>query len=278
MSISILTLSWNGADKLKNLAEGLLPILEKMNAVWLIKDNGSTDDSVKLVESWGHKNVHLEKYPDNKQNFSEGVNFLFEKSKQYNKKFTLLLNNDVIIKNPDSFSNMISIFSDGSVGAVGAKLLYPTTNIQHVGVVFDDTYKFPTHYKTNEVLSRDENVDREFQAVTGAVLMLRTSDFEKLNKNKSGKNGMCEDFHWAFDDVDLCLSMKYNLGKKIIYCSNTEFIHEESATLKKNPLNKLFMNHNFQLLLSKWSTKIVGDHSLYKKNKKHNIYKAKNAK
>ena len=87
---------------------------------------------------------------------------------------------------------------------------------------------------------------------------------------------MDEGYHWAFDDVDLCLSIKYNMGKKIVYCGSTNIFHEESASLKKNQVNKLFLTHNLQHLFKKWGTRYVIDHEAYTKDSRLNLYRGPN--
>ena len=83
---------------------------------------------------------------------------------------------------------------------------------------------------------------------------------------------MDENYFWAFDDVDLCLSIKYNMNKKIVYCGNTNIFHEESASLKKNPTNKLFLNHNLKYMFEKWAGRYDIDKKTYTENTRHNLY------
>jgi hypothetical protein len=71
------------------------------------------------------------------------------------------------------------------------------------------------------------------------------------------------------------LSIKYNQNKKIIYCGKTDIFHEESASLKKNPTNKLFMNHNSNYLMQKWGNRYIMDMDQYKKDPNHNLYHGK---
>ena len=51
--------------------------IERIDYTWLIKDNASKDDTVAQASSWDG-NIKVIPYKDNKQNFSEGCNFLFE--------------------------------------------------------------------------------------------------------------------------------------------------------------------------------------------------------
>jgi GT2 family glycosyltransferase len=64
---------------------------------------------------------------------------------------------------------------------------------------------------------------------------------------------MDEGFFWSFEDIDACLAVKYGMNKKIMYCGKTNVFHEESATLKKNPMHKLMMGTNAKLFRTKWS-------------------------
>jgi len=272
----LFTLNWNGADKLLKLKESIIPNLEGLDYTWLIKDNASKDDSAQLIKSWENNNIKCIEYKNNQQNFSAGMNFLFAEASPVDNDLILLLNNDVIFNDQYSLKNMLNIINnDPQVGAVGARLLYTnTTLLQHAGVVFDNSYKTPTHFRLNQQADKDAEKNRLFQVVTGAVLLTKAEFFNNtFSANKSGNKGMDENYHWAFDDVDLCLSIKYNMDKKIVYCGKTNIFHEESASLKKNPTNKLFMPHNIKYLKNKWGSRYILDKETYTKDSKYNLYK-----
>lgn len=275
--LHLLTLTWNACDKLTKLKESILPALNDIDYSWTIKDNASKDDTVAVASSWGDK-VKVLPYKDNRQNFSEGMNYCFAAAAPADDDLVMLLNNDVIFNDTSSIKNMIKIISnDDQVGAVGCRLLFTNTDkLQHAGVVFDPTFRMPGHFRAHEKTDTSAEKDREFQVVTGAVLLTKGSYFRQIfDKNPSGINGMDEKYHWAFDDVDMCLSIKYNLGKKIIYCGSTNIFHEESASLKKNPANKLFMNHNANYLRDKWKSRYAVDQDQYKKDPSYKVYKGK---
>ena len=275
--LHLLTLTWNAADKLTKLKESLIPALNDVEYTWTIKDNASKDNTVEVASTWGDK-VQVLAYKDNRQNFSEGMNYCFNAATPADDDYVLLLNNDVILNDKKSIKNMISVMkNDDTVGAVGCRLLFTGTNqLQHAGVVFDPVYRMPGHFRAHEKSDSNAEKDREFQVVTGAVLLTKGSYFRNICKtNPSSINGMDEKYHWAFDDVDMCLSIKYNLEKKIVYCGNTDIFHEESASLKKNPANKLFMGHNANYLLEKWKSRYTIDRDLYKRDVNHRLYKGK---
>jgi|SRR5579885_2253900 len=271
----VFTLTWNGLDKLTKLKESLIPALQGINYTWLIKDNASKDETVSVASSW-EGNIKVIPYKDNRQNFAEGMNFLFNEASPADNDQILLLNNDVIFNDQNSLKSMREILgNDPEVGVVGARLLYTGTNrLQHAGVVFDPAFHAPIHFRCNEPSDEQAEKDRLFQVVTGAVLLTKADHFRNVYKdNKSGINGMDERFIWAFDDVDFCLSIHHNLKKKIVYCGKTNIFHEESASLKKNPANKLFVNHNLKLLREKWNGRCLIDKDIYLRNPNHNLYR-----
>jgi GT2 family glycosyltransferase len=274
--LKILTLTWNGSDKLARLYPSLLNALDGINYEWWTKDNGSTDNTIEVVEGWKNDKVKLVKHPNNLDSFALGCNRLFKACEPKDDDLILLLNNDVVFNDKTSLKNMIDILKDEDVGVVGAKLTYPKTNkIQHVGVVFDPKHRMPTHFRANETEDANATKNREFQAITGAVLLTRASLYSKIcTTNKSGFVGQDEKLIWAFDDVCACLAIKYNLKKKIVYCGKTNISHEESATLKTNPVNKMFMSQNQQYLLKTWGGIYQLDAHMYK-DPKYNLYGGK---
>ena len=268
--LKILTLHWNKRDSLVRLKDTLLPSLKNIEYHWLIKDNNSSDGSYEEASKWG-EHITCIKYPNNSQNFSEGMNFLFNEAKTTKDDLILLLNNDVSFTDDQSIHKMINLLTD-NVGIVGAKLLYTGTNkIQHCGVVFtEDRTKqgspsMPIHLKRGQEANEDTDKNRYFQACTGAVMLLRASDMHTIG-------GFDNNLKWAFDDIDLSLNINKTLKKKIVMCGSTKIFHDESASLKVNPVNKLYLQQNITYFLKKWHGKYQSDVMKYLTNSNHNLY------
>jgi len=270
----ILTLTWNGIDKLTKLKDSLLPSLDGIDYNWLIKDNASTDNTTSIVSSW-EGNIKCIPYKNNLQNFSQGTNLLFNEASPKDNDYILLLNNDVIFNDKTSIKKLIELMDKNSnIGAVGAKLLFTNTNkLQHAGVVFNNQTHAPAHFRLNQEADNNACKNRLFQAVTGAVLLTKAEYFKNTCYNvKSGNRGMDENYQWGFDDIDMCLAINHNMSKKILYCGETNIYHEDSASLKKAPTNKLFLNHNLLHLHAKWDGIYCLDQYMYDKDSKFNIY------
>lgn len=272
--LNILTLTWDNAERLSKLHESLIPALNGIDYQWFIKDNHSKDDTLQQISTWEDK-VKVIAYPNNQQNFSQGCNLLFQEASPNDNDYIMLLNNDIIFNDTTSIKKMLSIIEkDNTVGVVGAKLLYTGSNkLQHAGVVFVPKWNTPMHYRAGQESDKDASQNRTFQAITGAVAITKAEYYRNVcNTNKSGINGLCEELNWAFDDTAACLAIKYNMHKQVVYCGETNISHEESASLKKNPTNKLFLNHNLKYLFNKWKGRYSIDLDDYLKNPKHNLY------
>ena len=267
MKLHIFTLNWNGSSKLQLLKESLYKdnYIKNNNFIWHIRDNGSSDDSIKTIESWKDDRVIVYEIEHNRDSFAKGINFLFEKSNPNDEDLILLLNNDVMFGDDKSLSNMIGQMKEG-VGVVGARLLYfNTDNLQHSGVIISKRYgMIPYHYRHKEKSDLNAEKNRYFQAVTAACALVKTSSFRRIG-------GMDENYNWAFEDIDMCLSIGQK--EKIVYCGQTKIFHEESASLKKNPVNKIFFNKNVQFFKNKWNGKYSADHDFYLNDVNHNVIK-----
>lgn len=255
--LHILTLNWNGLDKLKELIPSTLKSITNLDCTWYIRDNGSIDGSIEFIEQFPE--IKLLKIEHNRDNFSKGMNSLFNLASPSDEDFVLLLNNDVVFKDNGSIKTMMKMFDAPDVGVVGAKLFYKgTKNIQHCGVVFNGN-GVPYHLDDGKPEAKHHKKDKEFQVVTGAVWLTKAEYY----KNASDAGGLDEGFHWAFDDVAACLHIKYKLGKKIVYCGKTNIEHESSASLKKNPVNKQYLNQNYNRLRNLFREYVTCDEKAY---------------
>lgn len=270
--LHILTLNWNGKDKLEALCPTLLANLKNIEWRWLIKDNASEDNSIQTILSWNNLNIIPLKYEHNNDTYSQGCNFLFKESNAKEDDYIMLLNNDIVFNNINSISNMINIIkNDKDVGVVGTKLLYSNRCIQHAGVVFNPINALPINFRAGRKDDEYTNKNKRFQAITGACLLTQARYYENITNNQKMK-GLDEGYAWCFEDVSACLSIKYNLKKDVIYCANTDITHIESATLKRNPVNKFFLNQNITHFREMWHNKYKVDFKEYMNNPKYNIY------
>lgn len=257
--INVCTLSWNGLSLLQELKDGLYQNLQELNEdfCWYIRDNGSKDGTVEEVSKW--EKVKILAKDHNRDNFSQGMNSLIGMATENSPgDYFLFLNNDIKFKDGLALKQMIKLMKgDKEIGIVGARLMYPGGDILgHCGIIFSDRYnKLPWNYRSGEKLDENAKKSRYFQCITAALMLVRSECVKEVN-------GFDEDFFWAFDDCSFGLKVG-QLGKKIAYCGETEVEHGVSVTLKKNPVNKLFMNQNVKTFKDKWQGKYEIDHDKY---------------
>ena len=265
MSLHILTLTWNGQDKIERLLPGLKKNMGKCgeDCIWHVKDNGSKDDTVSVLEPEANTVV----YPvgHNRDSFAKGMNFLFEKAEPKDEDLILLLNNDVSFGDDVSIKKMVDLQKKSKCEMVGARLLFTGTgDLQHAGVIFGKRYgNMPYHFRPGATSDSDAKKNRYFQAVTAAVMLVSAKAYREVGK-------MDEKYQWAFEDIDFCLKVGQRKKNNIIYCGGTNIFHDESASLKKNPVNKMFMGTNATYFKKKWTGKYELDHEKYLDNPSHN--------
>jgi GT2 family glycosyltransferase len=144
-------------------------------------------------------------------------------------EFLLFLNNDTKVITEEWLTAMLEHAQRKTVGAVGAKLLFPNNTIQHAGVILG-CGGFANHAFWGQ---RDDcpgycclsHVVRNYSAVTAACMITRRAVFEEVG-------GFDENLTVAFGDVDLCLRMREK-GYVIVYTPHAVLYHLESATRKK---------------------------------------------
>lgn len=137
------------------------------------------------------------------------------------------INNDTDVVTSDWLTEMVALVARPQVGAVGAKLLYPSGKVQHAGVglgiggvaghlFYNAGADDPGYFGRLQLVS---NVS----AVTGACLVVKKSNFLAAG----GFNEI--DLPVAFNDVDLCLKLRrQNLVN--IWTPNAIMIHHESPS------------------------------------------------
>jgi GT2 family glycosyltransferase len=136
----------------------------------------------------------------------------------------VLLNDDILVEQPDWLTVQLGFFTEPDVGVVGARLLYADGTLQHAGVLLNE---HPMHIYNG--FAADEpgpfgllQIDREVGAVTGACLATTRAVWDEMG-------GLSEDFAVAFNDVDFCLRVRAS-GRRVIWTPYATLYHFESQS------------------------------------------------
>lgn len=245
MSISVVILNWNGREYLKKF----LPILKENikdveNVEIIVADNGSNDDSVKLMQ---------EDFPElrtilfeKNYGFAEGYNKALE---EINSQYYVLLNSDVEVS-PCWLSTLYKYMEENvNVSACQPKILsyYQRDTFEYAGAAggFLDKYGYPfCRGRIFETIEKDEGQYDEVADIfwaTGACLFIRSEDFWEVG-------GFDEDFFAHQEEIDLCWRLK-SRGKRITCVPQSVVYHIGGGTLKVENPYKTYLNFRNNLLL-----------------------------
>jgi len=259
--VDIITLNFNRADLLQRCFEAISKNTTYPEWRWHVCDNGSTDNSVDVLQRLEDPRVTITPRANNLGSFGELNNAIFREHASGD--YVLFLNNDVIPKK-NWLTEMVNILrNDPEVGIVGGRLYYPNGTPQHLGVLFQHN-RIPvnlSHFFMSPKLRNFAEVDRQFQAITGACLLMRSEDFKEIGGFPAG-------YDYGYEDIDLCLSVAYRLKKKSVVSSGTVAIHEEAATSKK--IRRGGRSKDVEYLQKKWN--YSPDQHFYLSDFRHKVY------
>ena len=211
-----------------------------------VVDNGSDDpETLQFLEN-ADLNVIRD---DGSFNFSRLNNVA---AKASTADVLVLLNNDTEIIEPGWLHEMVVHAVRPEIGAVGAKLLYPTGLVQHIGVVlgYQGAAGHLLRGKPDDTRFGGDftRMVRSCSAVTAACLAVRRESYLAVS-------GMDEEtFGVAYNDVDFCLKLSRN-GFRNIITPFAVVVHDESVSRKddeQTPDQKARANREIEALQERW--------------------------
>ena len=141
--------------------------------------------------------------------------------------YLLLLYDDTAVISEEWITAMLGFCRQQEIGAVGARLLYRTGRIQHIGVVLGlkgaAGYPLRGLYAHPQDYLDPSRFIRNCSAVSGACMMVRKELFEKLG-------GFDEKLPGTYNDIDFCLRMR-EAGYRIVWTPEAELYKDEPLAL-----------------------------------------------
>jgi len=224
--VSVIVPTRDHPDLLRECVEGVLKRTDYRSLELIVMDNDSVKQSTRSLFSELQRDARVRIVASpGPFNFSAIVN---RGAASARGDILLLLNNDVEVLAPGWLTEMVSHVVRPEIGAVGARLLFPSGRVQHAGIVL-----FPSEPNSCHALRLARRGDpgyfgqlaltRSFQAVTGACLAVRRQVFLDIGGLDE------ENLPVAFNDVDLCLRIGAR-GYRILCTPFAELIHRESVS------------------------------------------------
>lgn len=232
---------------IRNLLESVVKKSTWQNYKILVVDNHNLAlDDCAYIEGLGGRVVHYSY--EGKFNFSKKMNFSFGCVET---EHVIILNDDTEVISKDWIEALLSFSTRESIGAVGAKLLFPDNRIQHAGMLVNDnavcSHAFYNLGKNDIEYFGHTDLIRNYPAVTGAAMATRMSLVKRIG-------GFREEFGTDYNDVDFCLRLG-ELGFRSVYTPYALLYHFENATIKRTAAD----TSESELFKSLWQGKISAD-------------------
>jgi GT2 family glycosyltransferase len=251
--VSIVIASGGKADVLRTNLDSIFEKTTYRHYEVVIADNSKGNLIEKLSADYvgRHPNLRYFDWRDKPFNFSL-INNSAARSCQ--SPVLLFLNDDTSVLEPGWLDAMLELAMRPEVGAVGAKLLYPTGGIQHGGVMMGVYDNCGHAFKGLDGLVSHyfdfSDVIRNVSAVTGACLMTRSEVFWQVGGFDEAQ------FAVAFNDIDLCLKIG-KAGYRVLYTPHAVLYHHEAFS--KTSKDLIPHPDEVAAMRSKWSTVIAHD-------------------
>lgn len=221
--ISIIILSKDNYEILRQCVDSIASKSTYQNYEIVLVDNGSTEKNRLKYEELSERYKIKYVYHKCDFNFSAMCNL---GATNANGEVLLFLNDDIEVVTLDWLERMVGQAMLPHEGAVGAKLLYPNSNlIQHDGII--SITEGPAHafYQMSDDSSYyfgRNKLEYNWSAVTGACFMIKREKFREAK-------GFREDFPINYNDIELSFHL-LKLGYYNTVRNDVVLIHHESLS------------------------------------------------
>lgn len=251
---SILIPSKDQARLLSTCIESLRMTAAPGDIEIVIADNGSVEDGTRaLYDSLkADRRIRVIDCPG-PFNFSRQCNAAAQAARG---RILVFLNNDIAALDRNWLQPLLSWAGRDDVGAVGARLLYPSGHLQHVGVVVG-LNGLAGHIDRNEPRDSGGYLKRrmavhEVSAVTGACLAVDKVKFDAVGGFDA------ENLPIELSDIDLCLRLARR-GWRTILATESVLVHHESASRGDSTAQGERYRGERDVFIRRWSDRLRDD-------------------
>lgn len=224
--VYIIVLNWNGwRDTVECVAS--VSKITYSNYKTLIVDNGSTNDSVKILSE---KFPNIEILQNGKNlGYAGGNNRGIERAIAEGAEYVFILNNDTVVDR-DFLNPLVEIMEkDKQIGITGGTVYYyDRPNVIHNMGGCVSLYTGNAHaFGLNTVDSGQFDSAKEIPQVCGAAMLIRTSVLRDIGSFN-------EKLFAYFDEPDICLRTR-RAGYKITFTPGSKIYHKIGRDSSQDP-------------------------------------------
>ena len=222
--VSLIVPTRDNPRMIRNCVDGLLQKTEYPNREIILVDNGSANSETLALYARWLREERIRVVPfDRPFNYSAACNL---GARHARGDLLLFLNNDTRVIDRRWLDELVRWALRPKVGVVGAKLLYPSGRLQHVGVSLAgpamNLHPYRGMPEGFRGLFGSTDEPRDLLAVTGACQLTRREVFEEIG-------GFDEAYDLCYSDLAFCLSAR-RLGYRVIVAPAARLIHCECRT------------------------------------------------
>lgn len=254
--VSIIIPTKDYASTLEKCLKSLYSITSYKNYEVIVVNNNSIEK-----ETFNLFNKYKQKYK-NFRVLDANIEFNYSRInnmavKESDAEYIVLLNNDTEIIQEDWLTIMVGYAMQPHVGAVGPKLLYPDTTVQHAGVILGlggvASHAYIGSKRNSLGMYGRLRVPYDYSAVTAACLVVKKSKFEEVGCLE-------EDLKVAYNDVDFNIKL-LKKGYYNVCVPQVELFHFESKSRGLDTTTekyKRFLQES-DYMYNKWKYEIEND-------------------
>ena len=244
--LGILILNWNGAALLREFLPGVIRNTDPQEAEVVVIDNGSTDDSVRLLQQ-EFPGVRLLALGEN-LGYAGGYNRAL---RELHYPYVCLLNSDVAVRHPGWYrAAVLLLCSNPGTAVVQPKILSyksPDT-FEYAGAAggFIDRLGYP--FCRGRIMQTVEQDRGQYDSQVplhwagGAAFFVRREAFLQVG-------GLDTAFFAHMEEIDLCWRLR-NRGYRILFTPDSCVYHLGGGTLQEGNPQKTYLNfRNNRLML-----------------------------
>ena len=240
--VSVVILNYNGQDYLESYLPPVLYSCSDPIDV-IVADNNSEDESREYIRDW-HPEINLIPFTKN-YGFAEGYNRVL---KQIKSKYTVILNNDVLVSEAwlDPIIKHMEDHDDVAACQPKIRSLLETEKFEHAGAAGGFIDKLAYAYCRGRIFSDVENDEGQYDVndeifwSSGAAMVVRTDVFNNLG-------GFDKNYFAHYEEIDLCWRLK-RAGYKVMAINSSVVYHLGGGTLPYQSSKKIYLNFRNSLL------------------------------
>src|SRR2546425_4759548 len=256
LELSVLVVSWNTRDLLRDCLRSTLESVESMPAEIIVVDNASADGSAAMVRrEFGDESRVSLLANDRNEGFARGNNQAYEMSRG---KMVLVLNPDVLLNRAALRGMFDHVCADPAAGIVSCNLVgidgvpqtlhraFPTLSIvfslwTEIGRLIDRFLLFGLNRRRYHLKDRRPGGAATIDQAAAACVLLRRSTVECIG-------GLFDErFPLFFNDVDLSRRV-WDAGLEVRVLYDVSVVHHGGASIRQLPVRQRKQEHREALV------------------------------